>query len=113
MHRALQIPELLLLTLSQLDLCVFYAPERVKERTALAAAATCTAWKEPALKILWKEMHDVIPLFKLLAPMTCRVLEAPDDCGTYNEWVGPFILSTNFSGELTFLLEIHSARHYR
>lgn len=91
MHRALRIPELLLLTLSQLDLCEFHDPHRDDEQAALAAAATtCTSWKEPALKLLWKEMHDIIPLFKLLGPMKCRVLDAGHDCGTYSEWVGSF-----------------------
>lgn len=115
MHRALRIPELLLLTLTKLDLCEFHDPDRDDERAALAAAATtCTAWKEPALKLLWKKMDDIIPLFKLLAPMKCQVLVnvVGHDSETYNEWVRPFILLTSLSDERTFLLEIYSAYHF-
>lgn len=82
MNRALCIPELLHSVLFQFEGCVSRFDH--DERAALGRAArTCVAWKETALKILWEEMYEMIPLLKLLGPMDCE--ERDDDRDRYED----------------------------
>lgn len=96
MHRALRIPELVDLTLSEFKDCVLDFD--FDGRTALARSArTCTAWKEIALRILWREVRDMLPLFSLLAPMDVKDTE--EDPDEIYEWVRP----SGFLARITIL----------
>lgn len=47
------------------------------ERSTLAAAArVCGAWKAPALKMLWRNIDTLLPLFRLLSTV---MLDPSDD----------------------------------
>lgn len=68
MHRALQIPELVELAFAQLISAPAY--REPDDRSTLArAAGTSRAWMELALARLWNELHNLVPLLRLLGPL--------------------------------------------
>lgn len=58
MHRALILPEILLLTLS-------FLPRQDNAR----CARVCKFWTEAALDEVWREVDDILDVFRTLGPI--------------------------------------------
>jgi len=59
MHLALSIPEILSLIFKHFD----------NKRNLYRYSQICHAWFIPAIELLWEEIADVKPLFRILAPL--------------------------------------------
>ena len=66
MHHVLEIQEILSNIFSHYDPYPWTAAGRNDLRLLAALARTCRAFKEPALDMLWQNLHDLSPLARCL-----------------------------------------------
>ncbi|KAH9941444.1 hypothetical protein B0H21DRAFT_548298 [Amylocystis lapponica] len=88
-HRALDIHEILCHVFEQIDTHRDPSTPKsnkdicVNQTTLVSSACVCRAFSEPALRALWREIHSLIPLFKLFSISVVR--RTGDYPALYNE----------------------------